>query len=437
MIASLILCTAYSSLFIWLIHKSSFFREENLSRGLPLAFFLMKLLMGATIAALYTFYYTDRASADIYKYFDDSKVLYDCLIHHPGTFIDILLDQNLHDPKTMSYELQMMHWNLGHHRLFENGHRGMILFNTFCRFLSGGHFIVHVVLINILSFLGLFAWFKAMKQLIPLKPNWLICFVYLVPSVLFWGSGLLKEGLLLLGLGFAMLGFQRLMFKEKAATATIMMMLGMMLLAYIKVHVLLTMLPFLVVLFIIREYASKYALLGFASMCFLLIATVLLVPMLVPSFHPTDALLEKMHSFQQLTGEAKAGSNYVLSTDSSNDISGLIKLIPSAWAVSALRPFPWEIHGIFTILPLLENMLFFMLLLFFLLKLWRNKSEVTHRDQLLALLYFFLCFCTVQFILCGLVSFNFGALSRYRMPGFLCWYMIIAIIAGMGMKKVR
>jgi len=147
--------------------------------------------------------------------------------------------------------------------------------------------------------------------------------------------------------------------------------------------------------------------------------------------------LEKMGSFQQLTTETKAGSNYVLTTDTSLSLGSLISLMPKAWLVSTLRPFPWEIHGIFTILPLMENVLFFVLTLIFLIKLIKKRDGLATDHRLLTLLYFFLFFASCQFILCGLISVNFGALSRYRMPGFLGWYMLPAILASMGAKKAR
>jgi hypothetical protein len=85
----------------------------------------------------------------------------------------------------------------------------------------------------------------------------------------------------------------------------------------------------------------------------------------------------------------------------------------------------------------MENVLFFSLTGFFLVKCWRGGAFKHADHQLLALFYCFFLFATCQFILCGLISYNFGALSRYRMPGFPAWYMLPAILASMSMKKAR
>jgi hypothetical protein len=150
--------------------------------------------------------------------------------------------------------------------------------------------MVHVVLINIISFCGLFAWFKAMRKLIPLQPILLFCFVFFVPSVLFWGSGLLEEGLLLGGMGFAMLGTQRLIFHEKGISSVLMMMVGMMIMAVIKLHVLICLLPFLVVYFIMRSYAPKFAAAGYMGIIILAIIGALVLPYInrFPEPHSID-----------------------------------------------------------------------------------------------------------------------------------------------------
>ena len=56
-----------------------FFDIEGVSKQTFSGIFILKIIFGLLLWAIYTFYYKDRATADIYKYFDDSKVLFDSL----------------------------------------------------------------------------------------------------------------------------------------------------------------------------------------------------------------------------------------------------------------------------------------------------------------------------------------------------------------------
>jgi len=50
-----------------------FFSIEGLSRKEISAIFILKIIAGVVLYLIYTYYYTDRKSADIFKYFDDGK----------------------------------------------------------------------------------------------------------------------------------------------------------------------------------------------------------------------------------------------------------------------------------------------------------------------------------------------------------------------------
>src|SRR5688572_12473572 len=68
---------AYLVFFLWLIGKLNFFRLENIRPNLFRLAFLLKTGAGIAMAFIYTYYYTSRTDADIFRYFDDSKVIFD------------------------------------------------------------------------------------------------------------------------------------------------------------------------------------------------------------------------------------------------------------------------------------------------------------------------------------------------------------------------
>ena len=54
-------------------------------------FFLLKVLTGFALTWLYSSYYTQRNTADIFKYFDDSLPIYNALKENPRDYFSMLL----------------------------------------------------------------------------------------------------------------------------------------------------------------------------------------------------------------------------------------------------------------------------------------------------------------------------------------------------------
>ncbi len=85
---------------------------------------------------------------------------------------------------------------------FLNDNRTPVRFHAFIRLFSFGNYAVHALSMLIVSFIGQFAFYKTFKPYFPQKEKLLMTIIFLVPSVLFWSSGVLKEPLALCLMGF-------------------------------------------------------------------------------------------------------------------------------------------------------------------------------------------------------------------------------------------
>ena len=83
---------------------------------------------------------------------------------------------------------------------------GLMVFFPF----SFGNIYVHNVFINFISLIGLTTIFKAFKPFLHHKEKVLFYLLALIPSILFWGSGLLKESIIFFALGLFFLNLFRL-----------------------------------------------------------------------------------------------------------------------------------------------------------------------------------------------------------------------------------
>lgn len=84
-----LLAIAYTALLLYFMRRMPFFAWIPGLRMRTVAGLFSKIMAGTALWAVYTYLYTDRTTADIFKYFDDSAVLYGALWQHPGDLLRI------------------------------------------------------------------------------------------------------------------------------------------------------------------------------------------------------------------------------------------------------------------------------------------------------------------------------------------------------------
>lgn len=259
----ILLVAAYASLFIFLIAKMKFFECEGISRRAIQGVFILKILFGILLYLVYTFYYTDRSTADIYKYFDDSKVMFDALFTKPQDYFQMLFGIGNDTPYFDIYYNQMNHWYREYDSNLYNDSHTIIRFNTVVRLFSMGLYNVHTVFMCFLSLLGLTAIYRMFIPVMKDKSLMLFAAVFLIPSVLFWGSGVLKEGLLFFGLGFLVYYSHKIIYGEWSLKNVLWILFSIALLALTKFYVAIAVIPTLVANFWIEKSENKNVLLKY------------------------------------------------------------------------------------------------------------------------------------------------------------------------------
>ncbi len=261
----ILLVAAYSSLFIFLIAKMKFFACEGISRKAIQGVFILKILFGILLSLIYTFYYTDRSTADIYKYFDDSKVLFDALFTKPVDYFQMLFGIGNDTPYFDVYYNQMNHWYREYDSNLYNDSHTIIRFNAVVRLFSMSVYNVHTVFMCFLSLLGLTAIYKTFIPVMKEKSLLLFGAVFLIPSVLFWGSGVLKEGLLFFGLGFLVYYSHKVIYGDWNAKNIFWILFSVALLALTKFYVAVAVIPALVANYRIEKSGNKNVLLKYVT----------------------------------------------------------------------------------------------------------------------------------------------------------------------------
>ena len=395
-------------LFLWgvyrFIDKASFFKNSPFSTSSLKVAFSLKVVAGILLFLIYTFYYTDRQTADVFKYYDDGEILGNAAIKHPVDFIKIMVgveDQFLKD----QYLNKMHYWFRPYDHGLRNDNRIVIRINAVLHILSFGNYFLHALIFIFLSFLGLFFLAKLFYDISESKIKAYVA-AFLIPSVFFWSSGVLKEALLIFALGIFCWAVYKLG-KAFSWSNLCLLLIGFGLLSSLKIYVLFALLPALLFWFIWMKFQ-----LFWKSLLTFLIAGVSLyfgVMLLHPHVDFISLLVGKQHDFINLAKTYHAGSAIQMDYLGNNSWS-ILKAIPLA--LFHVFTLPWFSHvkSPLYLFSIFENLIFFSLIplsIFYFEK--PNKSSMKF-------IIFSLIIILTLFTIIGLTTPVIGALVRYKMP---------------------
>ncbi len=411
----LLLLLTYASFFIFIIYRFPFFNLEGISRHAVPVVFIIKIGVGLLLWAIYTFYYTNRATADIYKYFDDSKIMFDALKTRPIHYIKMLFGIQNNTAEFDVYYSAMKYWSRKNSTgTFNDGHT-VIRFNALLRLVSMGYYTIHTVFICFISLIGFTAIYKTFIPFFKDKKRELFILVFLLPSVLFWGSGVLKEGLLFFALGLLLYHFQPPYTLKKWCISLIMAFL----LALSKFYVWIALLPGLLFLWIIHKSGPGKMLWKFTLVLVFFALLAGTIDRFTRIQSPFVTLSQKQIEFNLLaegkTTDANhqpiaAAGSYIPIPKLYPTFASFIRNSPVALRNMIFRPYLHELKSPMIALAGIENVLLIAFIL--ICTLFHQPFSAIKWEYV-----FFCCsFVIIQYLIIGTTTPIIGAIARYKVP---------------------
>ena len=413
------LATGYAALFLYIIRRAPFFSLPGIGRSTAMALFLLKIAFAVGLWYIYTYHYTDRSTADIYKYFDPSAVMFGALREHPMDYVQMLFGIRNDTPYfTENYYVHMDHWYRKYESNLYNDSHTMIRFNALVRIFSFGHFHVHSVFAAFLSFTGLSAIHKAFAPSLAGRERALGAAVFLIPSVLFWASGVIKESLLFFGLGVMLWQLFRWMNGRITAGGITALLFCTVLLFFLKFYVLLSMFPALVALAFCRRWPRR-PLLTYAIVVCGLIGIGLNVHHVIRGFEILEILWWKQKDFIGLATMMHSGS-FVQPPVLEPTFWSFVKSGPYALYSSLAGPMFHPGGGGLGLVSAAENgaLLLVAAVLFWHRRAWAQVDK--------PLFYFCITYVVLLALVIGYTTPVMGAVVRYRTP--LLPFLLIAAL---------
>ncbi len=416
----ILLAAGYTALFLFLIHRLKFFRPELIPVRWIKILFILKVIAGTLLGFTYTYYYTDRSTADTFKFFDDSKILFDTLFNSPKEFFQIFF--GIHNDSKACFEIcsGMTAWN--NQDVLFNDNKTLVRLNVLFQFFSLGKYYVHVVFLNFFSLTGLIALFRLFQSYQRDKSKIIFVMMMFLPSVLFWGSGLLKDGLLLFALGILLYSFNNIILLKYSYRSIIAFSLSLLMLMFTKLYVLFIILPALVAWFWSAKNYGKTVIIKF-SVCYLVYLFLgFNIDKVSEKYDVVDLIYYKQQNFGILSKTSRANSVIEIPPIDATAWSLLIHT-PSAIMRVLIRPSILDSGSVLVKLSAIENLL---LLVFGTFCIIFSRRKNIHSSQLFTFSIFFI---VCMFALIGLITPILGAMVRYKVPALLFLVFIFITIA--------
>jgi len=421
---AIVLSLAWYILFCFVLRKAPFFRNlTGLSFRLLVLFFTLKVLAGMALIAIYTWYYTDPDYADVYKYFNDSKIMFLALRDNPLDYLRMVTGIDASAAHLDQYYEQMKFWYRPWYSVAYNDNRLMIRFNALVSLFSMGHLWVHNVFINILSFSGLVALYKFfVRYSDPSRVSWLPWGIFLFPGLLFWGSGILKEGMLLWAFGYWIYFADKTIRIETYHYKHFMMLLFFsFILMLLKPYTILLWIPCMVAFYISTEKKFIATNLIYAAVLAAVIGLGLIVGSLYPSLDFLKIIANKQNDFIQHSLFHDAGS--LIHTDYLNPtLPDIVPGFVKGFFHALLRPHIFEVYSVVTLMAAIENLMVVLLIVFMLVRLDLKKIN-SYQIKWAGLWFTILMFGFV-----GMISVAYGGIVRYKIPALpFLWLFLIHV----------
>jgi hypothetical protein len=393
----------------------------------------VRLIGAICVGLIYQFYYQ---GGDTFNYHTQgSRVIWDAFMDSPDVGLGLLFSDGTIQPGMYKYVSQMPFFH-------DRSSFTIIRISAVLDFLTFSSYSATAALFAVLSFVGSWCLFITFYSISPHLKSSIAFATLFIPSVFFWGSGLLKDTVTLAFVGIATYLFYELAIRKNINVVRILLFLfSCYVIFLIKIYILLCFFPAAVV------WASSGYLAEYRSLVFkiLLIPFVVLIGAVAAYYSIVKIGNENpRYSLSEIGNTAKvtaydiayysgrnAGSTYSLG-ELDGSFGSMLKLAPQAINVSLFRPYLWEVRNPLMLLSAVESFFLLILTVFVVYKSRYVFFKALVDPEVLFCIFFSISFAFAV----GVSTFNFGSLSRYKIP-LMPFYALALIFMNNYVNKER
>lgn len=378
---------------------------------------LVKFIAVYVFCSIYLFYYQ---GGDTLGYYESTKAMYNLFWFDSDKFWYVMSHPANHPMSWFKFNVET---GWPKHYMFRDS-RTFLIIKT-CSILAfpamGGFFSISILLANI-SYRWIWNAFEFVVKKYPeITKQIAFCFLY-YPSVIFWGSGIMKDTFTFAATCFCLYGIQKIFIsKEKRIINGLQLILAIYLILSIKAYILFALLPgILIYVNFERIKKIKSNLLKIALFPASIAGLVFVAQTFFINFgaefgkYSADRILEEAAIQQQDLTRDVYGKNSFDIGEFDPSLSGIVSKIPAAINAAIFRPYLWEVGSPTMLISAVENMILMIVIVIMLFKIGvlRFLGYIGKDPYLI----FSTIFTIVLAFGIGLSTANFGALVRYKIP---------------------
>ncbi len=404
----------YLILFSWLVTKVKFFTNAGLTKPQLVIVFLLKVMAGIIYGWIGVYYGEMAKMVDTWAYHYQSLSEYNLLKSDPIRFFTSVFHNPYPDGYTRFLSEQSW-WNDLKGNLF-------IKFLALLDLFTFGHYYINVVVFSFLSLFGPVAIYRVMQDVFPAKKLAVLLATFLIPSFIYWMSGLHKDGLIFLGIALLCyhiyFGFRE---KKFSFGRIAIIFFSLTLVIGLRNFFLVPLVPALVA-WVLAEKTRYRPIYVFSAVYLLFIVLFFSAKYIHPRLDLPAAVAEKQQAFLSL-----GGSSSVHMRELEPTFTGFLSNFPQAISLSALRPSPTDVKHLLSLAASLE--INFLLLLFLVFLFWKKNGTTTR-----GFLLFCIFFGFSLLLMIGYTVPNIGAVVRYR--SIVLPFLIVPVVAQIDWRRI-
>lgn len=392
---------------------------------------IVKMFGGFAFVLIYTYYYK---GGDTHSYFAASSCLSKLTWIYPWQTLQMLF--GIATPELRSY----FDYTTGvpFEYIFIDSRQWSV-----CRLaypfvlISGNRFILATVLMDVFAYIGIWQFYLMLGKKYPNILGRLALAAILIPSVVFWGSGILKDTFTFSATLWLIAAFNKAFIEKKdSRNQLFIIIMNAYVIISIKPYIFAALFPALILwLGIGPIYRMKNRILKAFSgpLIILLIAFsgLLLFTVISPAlgkYGDLDSTLKKAEvTKKELTQAEYYSENYYDIGEFEATIPSVLSRFPLAIWYGMFGPFLWDARSPVLLISALESTVFLLLAIWIVLRTKiKSFAKILKEDDYLI---FALCFSILFLFFVGLSSGNYGALVRYRIPGIPIFASFLAVVS--------
>jgi hypothetical protein len=395
----------------------------------------LKIAGGLFISMVYNYYYH---GGDTLEYFIEGKILSNIIIENPEALFRVLF----YNPKGGDAELDLMIKHLTY--VLSPDTLIILKITAIINLFSFSSFLITTLFYSYISFWCIWRFATLLFRLYPNNKFEIILAFFYTPSLVVWGSGLLKDTVCfscLCLLHYYL--YTVFVFRKIKISYFIYIVIVGYLLVIIKIYVLLAYLPCFVFM-LSQQYKNKIRIIPIR----VLVSPLIIIVGIITSYFLINKIGESnnRYSTNNFIETATVQRNYLYSVSNKSNGSAYemnlkdgslfsyISNIPNAINVTLFRPYLWESKNVIMLLSSLES--FFVLFITLRLFYKQKYSLIFRKLYSDPNLQFFLIFSLFFSYFVGLTSSNFGSLVRYKIQS-LPFYILLILLLNYQHKKAK